>query len=263
MHKKYAVLATCTLNQWAMSFNHNKKNIIKSIQQAKSLGATYRLGPELEVSGYGCEDHFFELDTVKHSWQVLSDILSEPNLTKDIICDIGMPVHYKNTLYNCRVICLNQEILLIRPKLFLAGGNNYRESRWFTAWVRDNGRAVEDFQLGPEISTILGQKTTKFGNAVIQCNDTSIACETCEELWVPKNPHVDYGLDGVEIIMNGSGSHHELRKLHTRLGLITNASSRNGGVYLYANARGCDGGRMYFDGSSMICMNGKIYNLDD
>jgi NAD+ synthase (glutamine-hydrolysing) len=153
--------------------------------------------------------------------------------------------------------------LLIRPKLFLAGGNNYRESRWFTAWVRDNGRAVEDFQLGPEISTILGQKTTKFGNAVIQCNDTSIACETCEELWVPKNPHVDYGLDGVEIIMNGSGSHHELRKLHTRLGLITNASSRNGGVYLYANARGCDGGRMYFDGSSMICMNGKIYNLDD
>jgi NAD+ synthase (glutamine-hydrolysing) len=31
MHKKYAALATCSLNQWAMSFNHNKKNIIKSI----------------------------------------------------------------------------------------------------------------------------------------------------------------------------------------------------------------------------------------
>jgi NAD+ synthase (glutamine-hydrolysing) len=67
----------------------------------------------------------------------------------------------------------------------------------------------------------------------------------------------------VEIIVNGSGSHHELRKLHTRLSLITNASQRNGGVYLYANAKGCDGGRMYFDGSSMICMNGKIYALDD
>ena len=80
---------------------------------------------------------------------------------------------------------------------------------------------------------------------------------------MPKNPHVDYGLDGVEIIANGSGSHHELRKLHTRLGLITNASNRNGGVYMYANAKGCDGGRMYFDGSSMICMNGKIYSLDD
>jgi NAD+ synthase (glutamine-hydrolysing) len=230
---------------------------------AKRLGASYRLGPELEVPGYGCEDHFFELDTVKHSWQVLSDILKEPDLTKDIICDIGMPVHFKNTLYNCRVICLNQEILLIRPKLHLAAGNNYRESRWFTAWMRDSGRAVEDFYLSPEISQIKGQKSTKFGNAIIRCNDTTIGVETCEELWVPKNPHVDYGLDGVEIIANGSASHHELRKLHTRLGLITNASHRNGGVYLYANAKGCDGGRMYFDGSSMICMNGKIYALDD
>ena len=40
------------------------------------MGATYRVGPELEVSGYGCEDHFFELDTVKHSWQVIADILN-------------------------------------------------------------------------------------------------------------------------------------------------------------------------------------------
>ena len=82
-------------------------NIIKSIQIAKEKGATYRLGPELEIPGYGCEDHFFELDTVKHSWDVLTEILANKELTKDIICDIGMPVHYKNTLYNCRVICLN------------------------------------------------------------------------------------------------------------------------------------------------------------
>lgn len=90
-----------------MSFKHNKMNIIKSIQIAKEKGATYRLGPELEIPGYGCEDHFFELDTVKHSWEVLTEILANKELTKDIICDIGMPVHYKNTLYNCRVICLN------------------------------------------------------------------------------------------------------------------------------------------------------------
>lgn len=129
--------------------------------------------------------------------------------------------------------------------------------------MRDGGRATEDFYLAEEISEIIGQKKTVFGNAVIRTKDTSIACETCEELWVPKNPHVDYGLDGVEIIMNGSSSHHELRKLHTRLGLIMNASHRNGGVYVYANQRGCDGGRVYYDGSSMICMNGKIYALDD
>jgi hypothetical protein len=36
-----------------------------------------QVGPELEVCGYGCEDHFNELDTVDHSWEVLtvSDLL--------------------------------------------------------------------------------------------------------------------------------------------------------------------------------------------
>jgi NAD+ synthase (glutamine-hydrolysing) len=90
-----------------MSFTHNKSNIIKSIEIARKYGASYRLGPELEVSGYGCEDHFFELDTVRHSWQVLTEILKSKDLTRDMICDIGMPVHFKNTLYNCRVLCLN------------------------------------------------------------------------------------------------------------------------------------------------------------
>ena len=81
MHKKYAMVATAQLNQWAMSFDHNKKNIIESIREAKRLGAAYRLGPELEISGYGCEDHFFEVDTVKHSWDTLAEILEDPELT--------------------------------------------------------------------------------------------------------------------------------------------------------------------------------------
>lgn len=75
---------------------------------------------------------------------------------------------------------------------------------------------------------------------------------------MPKNCHVDYGLDGVEIVSNGSGSHHELRKLGSRLQLMKNASGRNGGVYMYSNLKGCDGSRLLFDGSSMIVMNGKV-----
>lgn len=146
--KKYAIIATCQLNQWAMSFKHNRDNIIKSILMCIEKGVSYRLGPELEICGYSCEDHFFELDTVNHSWQMLADILSDHrNLTNNILCDIGMPVFYKGSLYNCRVFCLNKQILLIRPKLFLAYGNNYRENRWFKQWNIENGYGVEDFDL--------------------------------------------------------------------------------------------------------------------
>ena len=153
MHKKYAMVAVSQLNQWAMSFTHNKQNIIQSIREARELGAAYRLGPELEVSGYGCEDHFFELDTVRHSWETLEDILKDKSLTDNILVDIGMAAHYKNTLYNCRVLCLNQRIVLIRPKMYLAGGNNYRENRWFTPWQSDE---IVSFPLDPKIQAIVG-----------------------------------------------------------------------------------------------------------
>lgn len=60
-------MATCNLNQWAMDFDNNLENIKESITRAKADGATIRLGPELEITGYGCEDHFLELDTVTHA----------------------------------------------------------------------------------------------------------------------------------------------------------------------------------------------------
>jgi hypothetical protein len=51
----------------------------------------------------------------------------------------------------------------------------------------------------------------------------------------PQAPHISLALAGVEIISNGSGSHHQLRKLDTRLDLICSATAKAGGVYLYAN----------------------------
>ena len=53
-------LATCALNQWALDFEGNAERIIESVRRAKEKGATLRVGPELEVSGYSCQDHFLE-----------------------------------------------------------------------------------------------------------------------------------------------------------------------------------------------------------
>lgn len=85
-----------------------------------------------------------------------------------------------------------------------------------------------------------------------------MAVETCEELFTPNSPNIYLGLDGVEIISNGSGSHSSLGKLHTRVDLIKNATAKNGLVYLYANQQGCDGDRLYFDGCAMISVNGAV-----
>jgi len=65
-------------------------------------------------------------------------------------------------------------------------------------------------------------------------------------------------LDGVEIFTNSSGSHFTLQKLDTRLQLITEATRKCGGIYLYSNQQGCDGDRLYYDGSALILVNGDV-----
>ena len=250
-----ATLATCNLNQWSLDFEGNTARIIESIEIAKARGARYRLGPELEITGYSCEDHFLELDTLRHSWESLACIL-KGGYTEGILCDIGMPVMHKNVRYNCRIFVLDGKLLLIRPKMVLAGDGNYREHRWFVAWER--GWTTEPYTLPREIAELTGQRHVPIGIAAIATLDTLLASETCEELFVPMSPHIHFGNAGVEIIANGSGSHHELRKLDTRIALIRNASAKNGGVYLYANQQGCDGGRLYFDGCALIAQNGEI-----
>ncbi|XP_074853541.1 glutamine-dependent NAD(+) synthetase isoform X2 [Carettochelys insculpta] len=199
-------VATCALNQWALDFEGNLARILKSIEIAKCKGARYRLGPELEICGYGCYDHYYEPDTLLHSFEVLAKLLESP-VTQDIICDVGMPVMCRSVRYNCRVIFLNGKILLIRPKMILANAGNYRELRWFTPWNR-------------------------------------------------ARPHIEMGLSGVEIFTNSSGSHHVLRKAHTRVDLVNSATAKNGGIYILANQKGCDGDRLYYDGCAMISMNG-------
>jgi hypothetical protein len=77
-------------------------------------------------------------------------------------------------------------------------------------------------------------------------------------MFVPDPPHAHMSLDGVEIITNSSGSHFSLQKLDVRLKLISEATRKCGGIYLYANQQGCDGERLYFDGCALILVNGQI-----
>lgn len=195
---------------------------------------------------------------------------------------------HRSTLYNCRVLFLDGRIVHIRPKMWMANDGNYRELRYFTPWTRRG--EFDDFVLPRMVSDVTGQRTVPFGDAVVATRDTVIGVELCEELFTPNSPHIAMGLDGVEIFINPSASHHELRKLHRRVDLIREATlkvcvclpalcSRSdcppcpgpqlGGIYLYANQQGCDGDRLYYDGCPLIACNGSIiaqgsqFSLDD
>jgi hypothetical protein len=71
-------------------------------------------------------------------------------------------------------------------------------------------RQVEDHGLPAEIRALTGQATCPLGDAALAFNDMVLAAETCEELFTPAAPHIALALSGVEVISNGSGSHHQV-----------------------------------------------------
>ncbi|KAI0856194.1 NAD+ synthase [Xylaria cubensis] len=272
----FLTVAAATLPSVPLDFEGNRDRILESIKVAKRMGARVRTGPELEIPGYGCLDRkelkfyfvdhtltmiilfldHLEGDTFAHSWEVLAHIISD-EACKDMLVDLGMGCRHRNVRYNCRVLCTYKKVLFIRPKMSLANDGLYREARHFTAWVKP--MQTETYYLEEVIEKVTGQRTVPIGDAILSTRDTAIGCETCEELFTPRNPSTYMSLNGCEIILNSSASHAELRKLRTRLDLIANSTRKTGGCYVYANATGVDGeARMMFDGSSMILLNGKV-----
>lgn len=271
-----------------------------------------KVGPELELTGYGCEDHFLEPDTEDHAWRCLAELLcsgvangggggggdgndaddgnadpecslrrnntsnsasSSTSSSPSILIDIGLVATHAGARYNVRVFCLEGRVLLVRPKSALADDGNYRESRYFRAWRP--ARGLETFALPRSFTETMMtmtrkrqgkkqqlrqlQETAPIGHAILALDDATLAAESCEELFTPCPPHVALALAGCEIVSNGSGSHHQLRKLdEQRLSLLREATRRCGGVYLYANQRGCDGGRLYYDGCACVLANGAL-----
>lgn len=248
-------LATCQLNQWVLDYDGNRDRIIEAIKAAKAASASLILTPELCIPGYGLLDHWLENDVYANSWDVVAEIITHPDC-QDIIIDLGLPIQHNGCSFNSRAIALNGEILALRPKLDLCNDGNFREMRYFTPWNRG---VVEEYTLPPVIQRLeKKQQHTKIGEVAFEARDGSFASETCEELWTPNSPHTLYSLAGIEIILNSSGSHHEIRKLDTRVNLILEATAKTGGVYMYSNQRGCDGDRLYYDGCALIMNSGKI-----
>jgi len=248
-----------TVNQFILDFETNRNNIIKAIEIANERNVKVLGFPELAICGYSCQDHFFERELFVMSYYMLRDIvLTTKDVTENMIVAVGCPIIHKDVRYNCTVFFGNGTIYLIRPKTILADDGNYREARWFTPWSKNN---LEDFYFddNSDINDNTDTGAIPFGVGIINCNGILIGAEICEELWVADNIGGKMFLAGVDILINSSGSHFEKGKQEEKREVLIKATTRkSGGVYIYSNLEGCDGERLYFDGGSIIALNGEI-----
>jgi len=90
-------VATCSLSQWALDWEGNADRIISSIIQSKKQGARLRVGPELEISGYGCYDHFLEGETTEFAWMNVMKIITHPGKPSFHLVDSQLLIRWCQT----------------------------------------------------------------------------------------------------------------------------------------------------------------------
>jgi NAD+ synthase (glutamine-hydrolysing) len=118
-----------------MDYERNMELIMQSIYIAKQTGCVYRPANELEISGYSCDDHFFEQDLTDNCWECLALIIKFNKLigNKNMIVEVGFPLQYNQNRYNVTAVILFDRILCLKSKENLAEEGVYNETRYFNA----------------------------------------------------------------------------------------------------------------------------------
>lgn len=242
MSRKLKLAGAC-LNQTPIDWGNNLGNIKSAIEAAKEEKIDVLCLPELCITGYGCEDLFLSQWLPETALEKLEEIIP---YTKGIAVTVGLPVRFKNRIYNTTCLLADGGIKGLYAKQKLANDGVHYEPRWFTPWPTN------------EITHIsITGKDIPFGHINIEHKGITIGFEICEDAWQPDRPGA-YVNQKVDLILNPSASHFAFRKAHFREELVVKSSEQFNCVYLYANLLGNEAGRMIYDGDVLIAQKGKL-----
>ncbi len=241
---KLIKIGAAVLNQTPLDWDHNRDNILSAIRQARGDGVSILCFPELCIPGYGCDDAFYSPGLWDTSLEVLHEILPE---TKGMVVGLGLPLLYKNGLFNCAALCVDGKIAGFTAKRHLAGDGLYYEPRWFKPWPKDVAAEIEIHGVDYPI-----------GDIHFEIGDVKIGFEICEDAWVAQRPGSELSSQGVDIILNPSASHFAFGKFEVRKRFVLEGSRSFGVTYLYSNLLGNDAGRIVYDGGALIATRGTM-----
>lgn len=229
---------------------HNAAMICKGMDEAAAAGAKIIVFPELCLTGYTCEDLFWQDLLIEEAKHALHQIIFHSR-EKDALIFVGLPWEKDGKLYNVAAAICGGHILGIVPKHSLPNYKEFYEARHFEPGCRK----VEwvDYEGCP----------VPFGmNQLFVCKEMeglTVAAEICEDLWVPEPPSIRHALAGATVIVNLSASDEITGKEEYRRALVTGQSARLVCGYLYASAgEGESSTDLVFGGHSLIAENGTL-----
>lgn len=231
---------------------YNTEEILKNIDETEKNGASILVFSELTISGYTCGDLFLQQPLLTECKNQLLRIVKATE-NKSMLVVVGCPIVIKQKLYNCAVVISDGSILGIVPKTHLPNYSEFYELRHFTS-----GEGLEeDLWFGEEFGYV-----NVAVNQLFKCKEIPelvVACEICEDLWVPLPPSTYHAMAGATVICNPSASVETTTKESYRRSLVSNQSARLLAAYIYADAgEGESTQDVVYSGHHLICENGSV-----
>lgn len=227
----------------------NADNILKL---CSTLSENVRLviTPELSLSGYTCQDLFYETLLQKNCLKALEKICRE--LPDHLSIAVGLPLQVQNHLYNAAAFISNHEVLGFYVKTYLPNYNEYYEQRWFASSLFLPDHAQVHF---------MGKPVPVSDRILFEDHTTGavIGLEICEDLWVSIPVSSHHACAGANVIGNLSASNEVIAKDAYRIELVKSQSARNYCGYIYASAGPSESSMdLVFGGQDLIAEDGKL-----
>lgn len=224
-------------------------------EQAALLDADFVVTPELSLTGYTCQDLFFQQGLLDQTFAALK-FLRDSFIRTGQVLIVGMPLRVGDRLYNCAVAILGtgngcNRILGLVPKTFLPNYGEFYDQRWFSG-----GR-----ELTQNLVTLLGEQVAFTPGLLFEdtVNRLTWGIEICEDLWAVTPPSNDMALAGAHLIFNLSASNELVSKAAYRRELVKSQSGRLLCAYAYVGAGPWESASdTVFSGHGIIAENDSI-----
>lgn len=229
---------------------YNREQICNGIDEAFSRGARIIVLPELCISGYTCEDLFFQEQLLTSCREQL-ELIADHTKGKDGLVFVGLPLEWKGKLYNVAAAICDGRVLAFIPKTNIPSYGEFYETRHFNPGEKYITEILFAGEKVPFGTDILFQAEGMEGLLV--------GCEVCEDIWVPDSPSVSLAMAGATVLVNLSASSETVGKDAYRRMLVVSSSAKLICGYVYCSAgEGESTQDLVFGGHNIIAENGII-----
>ena len=164
---------------------------------------------------------------------------------------MGVPVAFREALYNCAAVIFKGKLLALVPKVNIPNYSEFYEARHYTS-----GKNT-DFEI-----EYAGRKTVLTDKVLFQNKnmpDFTIGVEVCEDLWVAESPSIALAKSGATVICNPSTSDDTIGKAEYRRSLVRMQSGKLCCAYIYTDSGfGESTTDTVYSAQNIICENASL-----